>query len=111
MTSHEVCSSKNEANFESLENLLKLTVAKFCEKFQSFINSRIAGAQLDGGRGEGREVSPALFQKLEKEPQFWKKNALIMGYIFHAILRFSRETKQSFTLLSCGVDRMFIDVP
>ena len=91
MMSHQVCSSKNEANFENSENLLKLTVAKFCEKFQSFINSRIAGAQLDGGSGE-RSPLP-FFKNWEKESQFWKKMPWLwesMGYISHAILRLSR---------------------
>ena len=32
MTTEQVCSSEKEANFENLENLLKLTVDQFCEK-------------------------------------------------------------------------------
>ena len=34
-------SSNNEQSFENLENLLKLTVDKFCDKFLSCRNSRI----------------------------------------------------------------------
>ena len=108
MASHQVCSSENEANFESLENLLKLTVAKFCEN-SKFINSRIAAAQLDGERGG--EISTTLFQKLEKRVPILEKNALVMGiYGLHFSCGFKTfQGKKSKS--SCGVDRMFIDVP
>ena len=96
MTSHQVCSSENEANFESLENLLKLTVAKFCEKFLSFINSRIAGAQLERVRGER---SPQPFFK--NCPNFGKKGPDYGNLWVTFLMRFFKsfqEKKQNFTL-------------
>lgn len=40
MTSHQICASSNEANFE---NLLKLTVDEFCEKFVIFAKNSLFG--------------------------------------------------------------------
>ena len=36
ITSHQVCSSWNKVNFENVENVLKLTVDKFCLKVSKF---------------------------------------------------------------------------
>ena len=41
MTSHQTGSSQNDANFENIENLLKLTIDKFCEKFLKFREQQI----------------------------------------------------------------------
>ena len=47
-------------------------------------------------RGGGGEVSPALFQKLEKSALIWRKNALIVviyGYNFSFKMKFLRVSR------------------
>ena len=102
--SQSICRANQLTRFNMLGTLVVRVLTKVIGKFCSFriCYKKVSSAKLEGGGGQ---VSPALFQKLEKSVLILGKNSLIVvvyGVNFTFKTQFLRVCRRKPEILPCG---------